>query len=56
MPDLNCQRYNHTDTLRRLIIRGKVDCKDLERIKKNLESECEKLELERDELSKYAEV
>lgn len=56
LPELNRQRYNHMDTLRRLIIRGTVDCKDIERIKQEREIECEHLQIKRNELSKYEEV
>lgn len=56
LPELNRQRYNHIDTLRRLIVRGTVDCKDIERIKQEREIECEQLQIERNELSKYEEV
>ena len=56
LPELNRQRYNHMDTLRRLIVRETVDCKDIERIKQEREIECEQLQIERNELSKYKEV
>lgn len=41
LPDLGRQHYDHSDMLRRLIIRRKADREDLRRIKEEREAECD---------------
>ena len=42
--DLDWQYQNHTDTLRRLLIRHEADCEDLRRLVAERREECDRLE------------
>lgn len=46
LPDLGRQHYDHSDTLRRLIIRRKADREDIRRIKEEREAECEAMRID----------
>lgn len=46
LPDLGRQHYDHSDTIRRLIIRRKADREDIRRIKEEREAECEAMRID----------
>lgn len=50
IPDLNRQRYNHDDTLQRLIIRHNADMEDIRRIVQDREKEYESIKADYDKV------
>lgn len=50
VPDLNRQRYNHDDTLQRLIIRHNADMEDIRRITQDREKEYESIKADYDKV------
>lgn len=50
VPDLNRQRYNHDDTLQRLIIRHNTDIEDIKRILQDREKERESIKEDYDKV------
>ncbi len=50
LPDLGLQHYNHTDVLRRLILRHKSDREDIRMIKEEREAEYESMKADYDKI------
>lgn len=56
LPDLGRQHYDHSDTIRRLIIRRKADREDIRRIKEEREAECEAMRIDYEKTCKMLDI